>query len=60
MSETNAFREELPYSTFRNPQNHSAEKIWDKIKKVYTDNGMTEYLEPLKQMINAVGKIKID
>ena len=41
---TNAFRKALPYSTMRNPQNHSMQKIWDKTKEVYTEMGMTEYL----------------
>ena len=44
----------------RNPQKHSAQQIWDGIKKVYTDNGMTEYLEPLKQMIIDAGTTGID
>ena len=44
----------------KNPQNHSMQKIWDKTKEVYTEMGMTEYLEPLKQMLIDAGKTGID
>lgn len=52
---TNAMRNELPYSTLFNRKNYSAQEIWNATKKVYTDLGMDDYIDPLKQMLKDSG-----
>lgn len=58
---TKAFRDEIDYGGVsakkgrRNTQSASVQEVWDATVKVYKKFGMTEYLQPLKDMMKEAG-----
>ena len=58
---TNAFKDKIKYNTLFKKSGTlytstaSAQDIWNAVVDVYTDNGMTDYLTPLKEMLQDAG-----
>lgn len=52
---TNAFRKEIGYAKDKNAKvlwsMRTTENIWKALEKVYTDNGMEQYIPILKQFL---------